>query len=101
MSIESDISILPKSDEKRMKFFKGLNEYIDLEYQIASAKAAQAAALETLYEDTREVEIKKADYKARAKLILEEFFNGKATTQRDIAESALDDYEIVQKHLKG
>ena len=105
MSIEkvnTQVTIVPKSQEDREKFYARLNDYIDLQYQIDSAKDSQKDLMEAIAEDFVEnnPDVKKGDVKKRAALLIKEYLDGKATEESLLIEDVLGDYDTVKKFLK-
>lgn len=100
---KAELSILPKGEEARAKFYKRLNEWIEVQYVIESSKSTQNAIMESIAEDflDENAEAKKGDVKKRAKLIIDEFLKAKATEDAILIDDVLGDYEIASKHLEG
>ena len=99
----TQVSIIPKSDEAREKFYARCNEWIGLQYQIESAQEAQKELMNSIADDFVKTnpEEKKSDVKKKAKLLVDEFLKGKCTSEAEIIDSVLGDYSIAQKFLKG
>lgn len=95
-------SIIPKSDEKREKFYKRLNEWIEFQHIIESAQASQKDYMNAIAEDHVEEfpDDNKASVKKRAKWLIDEFLKGKLTEDIALMDSTLGDYSIAEKHLK-
>jgi hypothetical protein len=99
----TQVSIIPKSDEAREKFYARCNEWIGLQYQIESAQEAQKELMNLIADDFVEAnpDVKKGDVKKRTGLMIKEFLEGKATAEAQLCDDVLGDYSIAQKFLKG
>ena len=99
----TQITIIPKSDEKKELFYARLNEWIGLQYVIESAVESQKALMTAIADDHVEAnpDDKKADVKKRATFMIKEFLEGKATAESQLIDDVLGDYSIASKYLKG
>lgn len=100
---KTSMTVVPQGDERREIFYKRVNEYINLQYIIDSAKESQTEILEAIGEDHVSIHEcdKKSEVKSQTKLIIEEHLKGKITAQEMKLDAAKGDYETVKKHLKG
>ena len=99
----TQVSIIPKSDEAREKFYARCNEWIELQYHIESAQESQKTLMNYIADDFVEAnpDVKKGDVKKRTGLMIKEFLEGKATAESQLCDDVLGDYSIAHKFLKG
>ncbi|UUW39784.1 hypothetical protein VP14_097 [Vibrio phage VPMCC14] len=99
----TQMTIIPKSDEAREAFYNRINEWIKLQYVIESAQESQKDIMDMIAEShvDSNPDTKKTDVKKRAKLLIDEFLKAKATTEAQLIDDVLGDYSIASKFLKG
>ena len=100
--VAAELSIIPRGDEARAKFFKQLEEWIEHSYIIEGAQIAQKDLMDNIastFVDANE-DVKKSDVKTRAKLMIDEMLRGKVTEKQQLNEDVLADVEIAKKNVK-